>query len=196
MRMMRFGKRILQRPQSGQAMIETILAMPLMLFVALNAVNMGYVYLVATNLAAAPRVAAEYSIMGFETPAASSLPDAGPITTTSTISYLARQDLTGALFAPTTASVQVCSQTVSINASGVVGCTSFGGASFTGLGAAADPEAPNFVLNRVDVKYTFNPIIPGRFWSLGLIPSGLCTASAGGGTTCTFHRTVAMREMN
>src|SRR5262249_31854338 len=129
MRGMRFGKRILQRPQSGQAMIETILAMPLMLFVALNAVNMGYVYLVATNLAASPRVAAEYSIMGFETPAASALPDAGPITTSSTVSYLARQDLTGALFAPTTASVQVCSQTVSINASGVVGCTSFGGAS-------------------------------------------------------------------
>src|SRR4051812_43576041 len=87
MRNMRFGKRIFKRRQSGQAMIETILAMPLMLFVALNAVNMGYVYLVATNLASAPRVAAEYSIMGFETPAASSLPEAGPITTNSTISY-------------------------------------------------------------------------------------------------------------
>jgi hypothetical protein len=196
MRSMRFEKHLMRPRQSGQAMVETILAMPLLLFIVLNAVNMGYVYLVATNLAAAPRVAAEYSIMGFETPAASALPEAGPITTTSTVSYLARRDMTGALFAPDTASVQVCSQTISINASGVVGCTSFGGASFSGLGAAADPEAPNFVLNRIDVKYTFNPIIPGRIWSLALIPSGLCSASGGGGTTCTFHRVVAMREMN
>src|SRR5690242_9183978 len=196
MRTMQFGKRIAHKRPSGQAMIETILAMPLLLFVVLNAINMGYVYIVATNLAAAPRVAAEYSIMGFETPAASALADAGPIGTTSTVSYLARQDLTGALFAPATASVQVCSQTVSINTSGIVGCTSFGGASFTGNTANADPEAPNFVLNRVDVKYTFNPIIPGRIWSLGLIPSGLCSASAGGGTSCTFHRQASMREMN
>ena len=182
--------------ESGQAIIETVLAMPLLLLVVLNAVNMGYVYLMAINLAAAPRVAAEYSIMGFQTPAASALANAGPITTNTSVSYLARRDMTGAINAPTTASVQVCSQTVSINSSGVAGCTSFGSATFTGSAAAADPEAPSFVLNRVDVKYTFNPIIPGRIWSLGLIPSGLCSASAGGGTTCTFHRQVSMREIN
>ena len=191
---MRFQKNRLA--ESGQAIIETVLAMPLLLLVVLNAVNMGYVYLMAINLAAAPRVAAEYSIMGFQTPAASALANAGPITTNTTVSYLARRDMTGAIHSPTTASVQVCSQTVSINSSGVAGCTSFGSASFTGSAAAADPEAPSFVLNRVDVKYTFNPIIPGRIWSLGLIPSGLCSASAGGGTTCTFHRQVSMREMN
>jgi len=191
---MRFQKNRLA--ESGQAIIETVLAMPLLLLVVLNAVNMGYVYLMAINLAAAPRVAAEYSIMGFQTPAASALANAGPITTNTTVSYLARRDMTGAINAPTTASVQVCSQTVSINASGVAGCTSFGSATFTGSAAAADPEAPSFVLNRVDVKYTFNPIIPGRIWSLGLIPSGLCSASAGGGTTCTFHRQVSIREIN
>ncbi len=191
---MRFQKNRLA--ESGQAIIETVLAMPLLLLVVLNAVNMGYVYLMAINLAAAPRVAAEYSIMGFQTPAASALANAGPITTNTSVSYLARRDMTGAINAPTTASVQVCSQTVSINTSGVAGCTSFGSATFTGSAAAADPEAPSFVLNRVDVKYTFNPIIPGRIWSLGLIPSGLCSASAGGGTTCTFHRQVSMREIN
>ena len=191
---MRFQKNRLA--ESGQAIIETVLAMPLLLLVVLNAVNMGYVYLMAINLAAAPRVAAEYSIMGFQTPAASALANAGPITTNTSVSYLARRDMTGAINAPTTASVQVCSQTVSINSSGVAGCTSFGSATFTGSAAAADPEAPSFVLNRVDVKYTFNPIIPGRIWSLGLIPSGLCSASAGGGTTCTFHRQVSMREIS
>ncbi len=191
---MRFQKNRLA--ESGQAMIETVLAMPLLLLIVLNAVNMGYVYLMAVNLAAAPRVAVEYSIMGFETPAASALANAGPITTNTSISYLARRDMTGAIYAPTTASVQVCSQTVSINASGVAGCTSFGSATFIGSAAAADPEAPSFVLNRVDVKYTFNPIIPGRIFSLGLIPSGLCSASGGGGTTCTFHRQVSMREIN
>ena len=191
---MRFQKNRLA--ESGQAIIETVLAIPLLLLVVLNAVNMGYVYLMAINLAAAPRVAAEYSIMGFQTPAASALANAGPITTNTTVSYLARRDMTGAIHSPTTASVQVCSQTVSINTSGVAGCTSFGSATFTGSAAAADPEAPSFVLNRVDVKYTFNPIIPGRIWSLGLMPSGLCSASAGGGTTCTFHRQVSIRAMN
>src|SRR5438874_3978321 len=191
---MRFQKNRLA--ESGQAIIETVLAIPLLLLVVLNAVNMGYVYLMAINLAAAPRVAVEYSIMGFQTPAASALANAGPITTNTTVSYLARRDMTGAIHSPTTASVQVCSQTVSINTSGVAGCTSFGSATFTGSAAAADPEAPSFVLNRVDVKYTFNPIIPGRIWSLGLIPSGLCSASAGGGTTCTFHRQVSIRAMN
>ena len=88
-------------------MIETILAMPLLLMIVLNAVNMGYVYLMAVNLAAAPRVAAEYSIMGFETPAASALANAGPITTNTSVSYLARRDMTGAIHSPTTASVQV-----------------------------------------------------------------------------------------
>jgi Flp pilus assembly protein TadG len=184
------------RRQSGQAMIETVLLMPLLLTIVLNAVNIGYVVLMALNLEAAPRVAAEYSIMGFETPAASFLPAAGPSGTNTSVSYLAYHDMTGSISSPTTASVQVCSQTVGISAAGVATCTSFGAASFAGLGADPDPEAPKFVLNRVDVKYTFNPIIPGRIFNLGLIPSGLCSASGAAGVVCTFHRQVSMRAMN
>jgi len=193
---MRIRRTRLASNESGQSMIETVLLMPLLLTIVLNAVNMGYICLMALNLEAAPRVAAEYSIMGFETPAASFLPDAGPSGTNTSVSYLAYQDMTGSISSPATASVQVCSQTVGISAAGVTTCTSFGSASFTGLAAAADPEAPSFVLNRVDVKYTFNPIIPGRVFNLGLIPSGICSASGGGGVVCTFHRQVSMRAMN
>src|SRR2546421_10846086 len=155
---MRFQKNRLA--ESGQAIIETVLAMPLLLLVVLNAVNMGYVYLMAINLAAAPRVAVEYSIMGFQTPAASALANAGPITTNTTVSYLARRDMTGAIHSPTTASVQVCSQTVSINTSGVAGWPRFCSGPFTRVAAAAAPEAPALVLNCVGVENTLHPINP------------------------------------
>ena len=193
---MSIGRAKFVKRESGQSMIETVLLMPLLLTIVLNAVNMGYICLMALNIQAAPRVAAEYSIMGFETPAASFLPNAGPSGTNTSVSYLAYRDLTGSIFRPSTASVQVCSQTVGISAAGIATCTSFGSASFTGLAAAADPEAPSFVLIRVDVKYTFNPIIPGTVFNLGLIPSGICSASGGGGVVCTFHRQVSMRAMN
>src|SRR5215467_14573519 len=97
------------RNSDGQALLETVLLMPLVLLIVLNVVNFGYFFVVAVNLAAAPRSGVEYSILGFATPGAFSLPSAGPPSTTTTISYLSQQDLTGAINAPTGASIQVCS---------------------------------------------------------------------------------------
>src|SRR5437868_15039600 len=91
MRMMRSGKRILHRRQSGQAMIETVLVLWfLMLPVLLNAVNMAYFFLAVLNLQSAPHKANLYSIMGAATPAAGLLP---PRTGTNSVSAIAYQDL-------------------------------------------------------------------------------------------------------
>jgi hypothetical protein len=192
--------RKLARNSSGQALIETVLVMPLLLLLALNCVNFGYFFIVALNLAVAPRSGVEYSILGFQTPASLSLPAAGPPSTTTSISYLSQQDMTGALSAPTGATIQVCSSTVGMTGSGVSKCVPCTGTTCGAVGTgspapAADPEAPNFVLNRVDVNYVFSPPIPGTPFGLALLPLPVCSAS-GGSVTCTFHRQVSMRAMN
>src|ERR1700739_1036009 len=153
---------------SGQALIETALILPLLLMIVLNAVNFGYFFLLALNITAASRTSGIYSIMGGATPSIIALPPAGPSTTTKSVSYLAYQDLTGAVYAPSTnAGVQVCSASVGILNAGKANmqstCTSVGSVgSFPS--AEPDPETsggiPIFLLNRVDVAYQFSPIIP------------------------------------
>ncbi len=188
------------RESAGQALIETALMLPLILLLVLNCVNFGYFFIVALNLTVAPRSGVEYSILGFQTPASLSLPVAGPPSTITSISYLSQQDMTGALSGPTAATIQVCSSTVGMFSTGVSKCVPCTGATCGAVGAgnpapALDPEAPNFVLNRVDVNYVFSPPIPGAPFGLALLPLSVCTAG-GGGVTCTFHRQVSMRAMN
>jgi hypothetical protein len=190
----------LVRQSSGQALLETVLLVPLILLIVLNVVNFGYFFLVALNLAASPRSGVEYSILGFATPTSLSLPGAGPPSSANTVSHLSQQDLTGAISAPTGATIQVCSSTVGVSVSGTTLCVSCTGSSCGSANAgspapASDPEAPNFVLNRVDVNYTFSPLIPGTPFGLALLPISSCSSS-GGTVTCTFHRQVSMREMN
>src|SRR5579863_1393684 len=200
---MRKSKRL--RGCSGQALIETALILPLLLMVVLNAVNFGYFYLMALNITASSRSSGIYSIMGGATPAALPLPNAGPVTTTTSVSYLAYQDLTGAVYSPSTSNtgVQVCSTSVGavINPGTTTmhtPCTSFGIGSFPA--SDVDPElnlgktAPAFLLNRVDVAYQFSPIIPLAPFNIMALATPACSSSAGT-VTCTFYRHVEMREM-
>lgn len=188
---------------SGQALIETAIILPVVMLLVLNVVNFGFFFVVALNLAASPRSAVEYSILGFQTPASLALPAAGPPNTTTTVSYLSQQDLTGAIFSPTSASIQVCSSTIGMTptvnptTAKCVTCTGTTcGTAGTGTPTpGTDPEAPTFVLDRVDVDYTFSPPIPGTPFGLALLPLSMCT-STGGVVTCDFHRQVSMREMN
>src|SRR5579863_10067063 len=62
---------------SGQSLIETALAVPFLLLIALNAINFAYYFFVAINLAAAPRNGVEWSVQGFATPAQLALPSSG-----------------------------------------------------------------------------------------------------------------------
>jgi hypothetical protein len=190
---MRISKRL--RSCSGQSLVETALIMPLLLIVVLNAVNFAFFFLMALNITGASRTSGIYSIMGGATPAAMSLPKAGPETTASTVSYLAYQDLAVATPSSSNTGWNVCSSTVGITGTGsatVTSCTSSGIGGGFPTSAAADPEAPAFLLGRVDVAYQFTPPIPLSPFTvfLGLAPN--CNAA---GTTCTFYRHIVMREM-
>jgi hypothetical protein len=189
--------------------------LPLLIMIVLNVVNLGYFFLITVNLTAAARSATLYAIEGPSTPYASSLPWSGgtppaPRTATDTVTYLVFQDLTGALWNPTGASVQVCSQVNTTSAGSGTNttngalrtncelCTSSGcgtaGANATGFQVPnADPEAPTFVLNRVDIQYTFSPLIPGKIFNIPLQAfTGICSS----GATCVFTRHAEMRAMN
>jgi hypothetical protein len=198
-----------RRNTRGQSLVETVLMLPLLLLVVCNVVNLGYFFLVIVNLTGAARTATMYSVEGSATPAASQLPSSGggsPTTSLLSVTYLAFQDMTGALWNPTGATVQVCSP-ININASssGVNGtganqkancetCTSGSGCSTAGIGSpspSADPEAPTFVLNQVDITYTFSTLIPGTIFNIPLQASALCNSG-----TCQFVRSARMRAMN
>jgi hypothetical protein len=133
---------------------------------------------------------------GFDTTAAILLPSAGPTTSTTSVAYLSYQDVQALPNSSSNTSVQVCSKILGLSGSGTnqtANCTQYGTATFQN--PAPDPEAPWFVLNSVDVSYTFSPLIPGTVFGLALLPSGVCTAS-GLSMTCTFHRQIAMRAMD
>jgi Flp pilus assembly protein TadG len=193
----------LARSNSGQALVETAIVLPFLLLVLLNAVNFGYFYLVALNLTGASRSAGLYGMIGSATPAGTALPPATG-TGTNTVSYLAYQDMTGSLFNPGGAVVQVCSAQLGTNGSGAAqtancetctSSTSCGSSPGTGSPTPdADPEAPLFVLNRVDIVYSFSPIIPGTPFGLALLPLSACSSNAGT-VTCAFRRQVSMRAM-
>lgn len=177
----------------GQSLIETALVVPLLLMLALNALNFGYFFFVAINLAAAPRSGVEYSIQGSSTPAGNSLPNAGPMSDSSSVGYLTNQDMTGAIHNPSTkASVQVCTQQ-EVTSGNPTGCVRFNGSPT--YSPAPDPESPNFFLNRVDVTYSFTPLIPGTPFNIVLLAAPICTSS-GGTVTCKFHRQASMRALD
>jgi Flp pilus assembly protein TadG len=188
------GRGCAGREESGQSLIEAALAIPLLLLVAFNAINFGWFFYVAVNLAGAPRDAVEYSIMGFSTPGQLTLPSPGGTSsapcTSSSVADLIYNDLVvqgQGNPCPGTASVQVCTMQAGINNAGGTNATTVckqygpGSVSYT---PASDPEAPSFALNRVDVVYTVAPLIPANVFGLTLLPS------------YTFHRQVSMRAID
>jgi len=202
----------------GQSLVETALVLPLLIMIVLNVVNLGYFFVVAVHLTGAARTATLYAIEGGATPAAGSLPSSGgsvPATNMSSVTYLVYQDLTGSLANPTGVTVQVCTQAnldssgagTNTNTGGVLrtncesctsgGCTplngSAGSSSYSGSPVPSlDPEAPGFVLNRVDIRYDVAPLIPGAIFNIPLRASGMCNS----GGTCAFFRHAEMRALN
>jgi len=194
---------------SGQSLIETALAVPFLLLIALNAINFAYYFFVAINLAAAPRNAVEYSVQGFATPAQLTIPSAGPPPTNCTrggtdtgaaVSALVYYDVIAVLPntgtgnpCPGIAAVQVCNTHNGKSGSGsalVTTCTNYGPAASPAFASPdADPEAPNFVLDRVDIQYTVQPLIGGTLPVFGGIRLSVLPSYV-------FHRQVSMREMN
>jgi hypothetical protein len=211
---MRIRKTELRCGTSGQNLVEIILLMPLLLAVVLNAVNFGYLFLVALNLTAAPRSGVEYSILGFDTPSPLTQTPAnpGPAGTSASVGYLTYQDMTGALWSPSTAAtIQICSEnlgqtgaspptTKCVTCNSGTGTCNCSGSPTSCTGAAGsplpdpDPEPSSFVLNRVAVTYIFPPLIdvPPFTVPVSLLPGYDSTT----GKCCTFTRVAEMRAMN
>jgi hypothetical protein len=122
------------------------------------------------------------------------------------VAFQAYEDMRGALASFANAKVQICTKRNGF-VSGTAGttsqkaecktCTNSSDATCAGTNVyapgslLADPEAPSFVMHRVDVIYTFTPLIGGTAFNLALLPVSLCS-----GGTCTFHRQVSMRAMD
>jgi len=184
--------KLLNRDERGQAMIETAVALPVLLALSFNIINFAYFFLITINLAAAPRTGALYSILGPSTPSNPALPTAANVNTLTT------GDLTRAIYNGSTAPVQVCTVASGTTGSGTTlksACNQYNSSpTYTPL---EDPEAPSFVLNQVDVTYTFTPLIDRRVFNLIVLAPGLpCSVGGGGAVSCSFRRKIAMRAMN
>jgi len=180
----------------GQSLVETALILPLLIMIVLNVVNLGYFLMIMVNLTGTARSSVEYAILGSASPTAALAPAPGPTSGTAgtlTVTYLAQQDMTGALWNPTAALVTVCTTNLGITSSGYSNCCTYtGSGSCTNSGSSStkDPEAA-FVLDEVDVQYQFNTLIPGTIFNIPLQASPLCNAGS-----CTFTRRAFMRAMN
>ncbi len=156
--------------------------MPIFTLLLAYAIDFGYFFIAAANITSAAHNAVQYSIMGYNGPAQSNVPAAGPVSTTTSVAALAMADLASLINSSTTTTVEVCSKVLGMSGN-LPKCASYGqaGTSYT---PAADPEAPTFVLQRVDITYTVQPPIPLSFFSISLLPN------------LQFHRQVSMRAMD
>ncbi|PYT55164.1 MAG: hypothetical protein DMG22_23110 [Acidobacteria bacterium] len=164
--------------QDGQSLLETAISMPLLLGLAFNIINWGYLWFMVLALSAAPRMGAQYATQG-------GAAGTGTAPGTTVVRDLVWENVTNAVRGATTSNVavQVCTSAKGVNSStGVALCDQFGPA-FAFSAPAADPEEPVYVLDRVDVEYTVTPIISGTAFNV-LLPANL-----------KFHRQVSMRSL-
>jgi len=167
--------------QEGQSLVETALTLPLLLGIGFNIINWGYLWFMVLALSAAPRMGVQYATQGGAAGTASAVPS------TTAVTNLVWDNVTNAVHGATTSTVavQVCTSAKGVSGTGsstIAQCDQFGPA-FTFPAPAADPEAPVFVLDRVDVEYTVTPIIPGTAFNV-ILPANL-----------KFHRQVSMRSL-
>lgn len=174
------------RESRGQSLIEVALLMPVLILLMGYAIDFGYFFVAAATITSSARNAAQYSVLGYQGPAQSAVPTAGPTSTTTSVAALALYDLQSLVNSSTNTTVQVCSKNLGMNGStNKPNCSNYGtGGGTTTYTPIADPEAPRYVLNRVDVTYVVTPPVPMSFFRVSLLPS------------LTFHRSVSMRVMD
>ncbi len=170
------------RGEGGQSLLEAAMAMPLLLAIGFNAINFGYFWTMVMVLSTAPRMGAQYATQGGAVVQVPGDP------TPTQVSNLVYANVSGE-FGGSTSNVQVrvCSKSLGVTGSGasqLAKCATTTGPSLVTFSAVpADPEAPLYVLDAVDVAYTFKPPIPGPVFGV-VLPSNL-----------TFHRATYMRSL-
>ena len=169
----------LRRECSGQSLVETALILPLLLTLALNAVNLGYFFCVCLDLTTASRMGVGYSASGTSSVAQVAVP------TAPTVSSLVYENLAGALPSAAHTPIRVCTLALGLTGSGsnqMPNCATFGALPGTFTPLQPDPEAPYLLLHRVDIEYAATPLIPGSAFNLF-------------GSSLALHRTAVMRAM-
>jgi Flp pilus assembly protein TadG len=167
---------------SGQSLIELAICLPVLVLLMAYAVNFSYFFIVAANITSASRNGVQYSVMGYQGPSQTAIASAGPASSSGSVASVAFGDMQSLIHASTTATVQVCTKALGMSGN-VPNCMSYGPA-VSATGPATDPEAPTFVLQRVDVTYTVQPPVPLSIFNVSLLPS------------LVFHRQVSMRAMD
>lgn len=162
--------------------MEVALIAPLFTLLFCYAIDIGYFYLVAASIASSAHNSVLYSIQGFNSVSGASLPDGGPISTSTSVAALALGDLTSFANASVNVSVYVCSLAI-VTPTHTSRCQSYNSAPVPAI-THIDPESPMFSMNRVDVYYTIDPPIQLG----GIIPKSLVPS--------TFHRYAEMRALN
>jgi hypothetical protein len=147
--------------ESGQALVECALVLPIMILLILNVVNFGAFLYSWITVANAARSGAQYMIIG------GAMVTAPPTPSEDRVAALVRNDLAALPNAATLAQVRVCSNNPFRDP--VVKCSGTG----TTVDPPPDPEhgpsagvpAP-YVLGTVDVTYRYQPIVPLAYLTL------------------------------
>ena len=174
--------RALAAGSAGQSLVEVAAFMPIFILLLALVMDFGYFFIAAAAINSAASSTVSYSVQGFSSPLERALPATGPTTLDVAVSTLALAAVSNLINGSTTTAVQICSKASGMNGNIPV-CTSYGVAG-TAYTPAADPEAPTFVLHRVDITYTVNPPVPLSFFKYNLLSS------------MQFHRQVSMRALD
>jgi Flp pilus assembly protein TadG len=172
----------LRAESSGASLVELAITLPFMVLLVAYTVDFGYFFLAAATIISSAHNGAQYSVQGYQSPAQSTLALGGPAGNGSSVAEEVQGDLVSLANSSTTTSIQVCSKANGISGN-LTKCTSYGPTA-TAYTPAADPEAPTFFLQRVDVTYTVQPPVPLSFFSYSLLP------------TLAFHQQVSMRALD
>jgi len=169
------------RGEEGQSLLETAFSVPLLMGIAFNLINLGYFWFMLIALSASSRQGVQFATQGGAAGTGVSAPG------TTSVSNLVYENMTSGITGATTsnAAVRVCTSAKGVTGTGssqVTQCDTFGPA-FAFSAITADPEAPTFALDRVDVEYTVTPIIPGSAFNV-ILPSNL-----------KFARHISMRSL-
>lgn len=202
--------------QSGQAILETVLSLPFLIFLLLNTINFGYMFISILNMTSGTRVGTEYAVMGSANTISTSLPVAGDQNNVKSVAYLIYNDIRSGMANPSLlAAVRVCTPSYIVSGSGYQNPTSqkiancyttnnlppgFTPPALSASGIDDDLECPQttctgpvFSLSRVDIFYLYRPLIPGTVFNAALL--GIRTCQTAGDIYCTFVRTSKMRLM-
>src|SRR6266496_4751936 len=109
--------------EDGQSLLETAIAVPMLLGVAFNIINFAYFWFMVLALSAAPRHGAQFATQGGAALSSTSTPLA------TDIRDVVYNNLTNGVAGATTSniSVRVCANSIGVNSStNIADCTSFG----------------------------------------------------------------------